>query len=53
MLLCVVCGICCFTSSFMLFRRKTALAFFAGILFLLLNGFITFFFGCTALLSGI
>jgi len=52
-LLCVVCGICCFTSSFMLFRRKTGLAIFGGILFLLLNGFITLFLGCCAMLSGI
>ena len=52
-LLCVGCGICCFTSSVMLFRRKTGLAIFGGILFLLLNGFITFFFGCSAMLSGI
>jgi hypothetical protein len=52
-LLCLGSGICCFTSSIMLFRRKTGLAIFGGILFLLLNGFITFFFGCTAMLSGI
>jgi hypothetical protein len=50
---CVASGRCCFTSSFMLFRRKTGLAIFGGILFLLLNGFITLFFGCTAMLSGI
>ena len=50
-LLCVVCGICCFTSSVMLFRRKTGLAILGGILFLLLNGLITFFFGCTAMIS--
>src|SRR5262245_1862451 len=50
-LLCVGSLLCCFASSFMLFRRKTGLAVFGGILFLLLNGFIAFFFGCAALLS--
>ena len=53
MLLSLACGCCCFTSSFLLFRRKTGLAIFWGILFLLLNGSITFFLGCVAALSGI
>jgi hypothetical protein len=44
--------ICCLASSFTLFRRNTALAIFFGILFLLLNGAIAFFFGCAAVLNG-
>jgi len=44
--------VCCFTSSFLLFRRKTGLAIVAGILLLLVNFGITFFLGCMALLNG-
>ncbi len=39
---------CCFTASFLLFRRKTGWAIAAGVLFLLLNGAISFFLGCVA-----
>jgi len=39
---------CCFTASFLLFRRKTGRAIAAGVLFLLLNGAISFFLGCVA-----
>lgn len=49
------CGIsivCCFASAFLLFRRNTILAIIFGILFLLLNGAISFFFGCAAIFSG-
>jgi len=49
---CVVSIGCCFASSFLLFRRKTGLAIFVGIIFLLLNGSIAFFSGCLAVLSG-
>ena len=50
-ILCVVCIACCFTASILMFRRKTALAIVFGILFLLLNAAISFFFGCAAVLS--
>ena len=44
--------LCCFVSSFMLFRRKTGWAIAGGLLLLLLNGAISLFTGCMALLSG-
>lgn len=44
---------CCFVSSVLLFRRKTVLAIIAGVLFLILNGFVSLFLGCAVLLSGI
>jgi len=47
---CVVGIICCFTSSFMLFRRRTKLAIFGGVIFLLLNAVISLFFGCATIL---
>jgi len=47
-LACVVSVACCFVSSAMLFRRGTVSAIFGGILLILLNGFIAFFFGCCA-----
>jgi predicted permease len=47
----VISVVCCFTSSFMLFRRGTGLAIFGGIIFLLLNGVVSFFFGCGAILT--
>jgi hypothetical protein len=50
--LCAVSLACCFSSSFMLFRRKTGWAIAVGILFLLLNAAISFFVGCVALLQG-
>jgi len=51
-LLALVCGCYCFISSFLLFRRNSVLIVSVGILFLLLlNGMISFFFGCVALLS--
>lgn len=43
--------VCCFVSSFMLFRRQTALAIVAAVLFLLLNGAIALFFGCASLFN--
>lgn len=45
--------VCCFTSSFMLFRRKTGWAIAGGILFLMLNVAIAFFVGCVAVLKGL
>jgi hypothetical protein len=51
-ILCVVCIVCCFTASILMFRRKTALAIVFGILFLLLNAAISFFFGCATILTG-
>jgi hypothetical protein len=49
---CGVSVVCCFGSAILLFRRNTVLAILFGILFLLLNGAISFFFGCVAVLSG-
>jgi hypothetical protein len=46
---CVVSLACCFGASFMLFARRTALAIVAGVLFLILNGFITLAFGCSSI----
>ena len=50
-LCCVISIICCFSASFLLFRRGTGLAIFAGIVFILLNAFVSFLFGCGAILS--
>jgi len=49
--LCAVCIVCCFAASVLMFRRKTALAVVFGILFLLLNAAISFFFGCATVLT--
>ncbi len=49
---CVISIACCFASSFMLFARKTGLAVFVGVVFMILNGLIAFFFGCAAVLQG-
>ncbi len=46
----IVSVICCFTASAMLFSRRTGGAFAGGVFFLLLNGFIAFFAGCSALM---
>jgi hypothetical protein len=40
--------ICCFSSSFLMVRRRTTLAIVSGILLFLLNFCISFFFGCIA-----
>ena len=40
--------ICCFGSAAALFSRKTAGAIVGGLVLLLLNAFIAFFFGCCA-----
>jgi hypothetical protein len=50
-LACFVSVVCCFGSAFMLFKRKSWMAIFAGIVFLLLNGAISFLFGCGAILT--
>jgi hypothetical protein len=49
--MCLVSIVCCFISSSLLFRRNKALAAIFGILFLLLNGLISFFFGCATILT--
>ena len=51
--LCLVSLACCFGSSFLLFQRNKVVATIFGILFLLLNGLISFFFGCATILAGI
>ena len=48
---CIFCFGCCFGSSLLLLRTKTMLAIALGILFALLNGAISLFFGCTTLLA--
>lgn len=51
--LCGICAFCCFTSSFLLFQRRTAMAIVGGLLLMLINGCIAFFFGCVAFIGGI
>ncbi len=46
--LALLTGVCCFVSSFMLFRRRTALWIVAGILFMIVNGIILLGFGCAS-----
>jgi hypothetical protein len=48
---CVVSTVCCFTASIMLFKRHTGGAIAGGILLMLLNAFIAFFFGCCVAIS--
>jgi len=43
--------VCCFASSFLLFKRKTNRAIFCGVLLMLLNGFISLAFGCGAVFN--
>ena len=43
--------VCCFVASGMLFSRKTGGAILGGIMLMLLNAFIAFFFGCCASLN--
>jgi hypothetical protein len=45
---CIFSIACCVISSGLLFRQGTGAAIAGGILLLLLNGFIAFFFGCCA-----
>jgi len=45
---CILSAACCFVSSFMLLSRRTGLAILAGVILLILNGLIAFFFGCAA-----
>ena len=49
---CLACIACCFTASFLMIRQKTVVAVVFGILFLLLNAAISFFFGCATILTG-
>jgi hypothetical protein len=50
-ILCLISIACCFISSFLLFRRNKVLATIFGLIFLLLNGLISFFFGCAMILT--
>jgi hypothetical protein len=44
--------ICCFVSSSLLFRRKTLLTIMGGVLFLVVNAFISAFLGCLMMVGG-
>jgi len=48
---CLVSVACCLVSSFMLFSRRTGLAIAIAAVFLILNGLIAFFFGCSTFFS--
>ena len=50
-IMCLVSIVCCFVSSFLLFQRNKVLTAIFGVLFLLLNGLISFFFGCATILT--
>jgi len=50
---CLLSLVCCFFSSFMLFRRRTAEAILVGVVFIILNVFIVFFFGFLALIKNV
>jgi hypothetical protein len=52
-LMCLVSVLCCFASSFQLFRRKTNRAILCAVLLMLLNSFISLAFGCGALFNTI
>ena len=47
----VLSVICCFASSFMLFRRGTVWSIVFGVIFLLLNLLISVFLGCVSLIA--
>jgi uncharacterized membrane protein len=49
---CFITIICCLVSSMMLFRRDTKSAAVGAVLLFFLNGFIAFFLGCGAMLTG-
>jgi hypothetical protein len=49
---CLFCVVCCFSSSFLLFARRTVWAIVLGALFLLLNAVISLFFGCLSMFPG-
>jgi hypothetical protein len=53
LILFVVSATCCFGASFLLMKRNTALAIVLGIFFFLLNGAISFLFGCATFVSGL
>jgi hypothetical protein len=50
-IMCLISIACCFASSFLLFQRNKVLATIFGVIFLLLNGLISFFFGCATILT--
>jgi hypothetical protein len=45
--------LCCFTSSFILFRSNSGWVLLLGLLFMVLNGGISFFLGCAAFTGSI
>jgi len=49
--ICIFSLVCCFASSFMLFRRGTPWSIVCGVMFLLLNLAISFFLGCVSMLK--
>ena len=49
--MCLISIACCFASSFLLFRRNKVMATIFGVVFLLLNSLISFFFGCVTILT--
>jgi hypothetical protein len=48
---CILCLACCAVPSLLLFRRHPTLALVIALIFIPLNGIISFFFGCTAVLA--
>jgi len=49
---CLLSIVCCFAASILLFKRRTGLAIFGGVMLMLLNAFIALFTGCLALFTG-
>jgi len=50
-ILCLISIVCCFVSSYLLFQRNKVLVTVFGVIFVLLNGLISFFFGCATILT--
>jgi sugar phosphate permease len=50
-ILCLISIVCCFVSSYLLFQRNKVLVTIFGVIFVLLNGLISFFFGCATILT--
>lgn len=44
--------LCCFVSSYLLFKRRTGMAIVGGICLILLNLVVSFFCGCAAMVNG-
>lgn len=51
-IVCGVCLVCCFVSSFLLFRQRTVWSIVCGLCFLILNLGISLFAGCVAIVKG-